>query len=53
MLTSIFDELHLPYVKGRVWSTDAFLRETAGQVVKLQQEDCIAVEMELAGTVHL
>ena len=29
---AIFDELHFPYVKGRVWTTDAFLRETAGQV---------------------
>lgn len=48
-LASIFDELHLPYVKGRVWSTDAFLRETAGQVAKRQKEGCIAVEMELAG----
>ena len=48
-LTSIFDELQLPYVKGRVWSTDAILRETAGQVAKRQQEGCIAVEMELAG----
>lgn len=49
MLVSIFDELHLPYVKGRVWSTDAFLRETAAQVAKRQKEGCIAVEMELAG----
>ncbi|MBD5537150.1 MAG: nucleoside phosphorylase [Lachnospiraceae bacterium] len=46
-LASIFDELHLPYVKGRVWSTDAFLRETAGEVAKWQKEGCIAVDMEL------
>lgn len=48
-LSFIFEELHLPYVKGRVWTTDAFLRETAGQVARRQQEGCIAVEMELAG----
>lgn len=35
-LASIFDELHLPYIKGRVWTTDAFLRETAGQVAMRQ-----------------
>ena len=29
-LAAVFDELHVPYVKGRVWTTDAFLRETAG-----------------------
>lgn len=48
-VASIFDELHFPYVKGRVWTTDTFLRETAGQVAMRQQEGCIAVEMELAG----
>lgn len=48
-LAAIFDELHFPYVKGRVWTTDAFLRETAGQVAKRQEEGCIAVDMELAG----
>ncbi|MCM1088139.1 MAG: nucleoside phosphorylase [Muribaculaceae bacterium] len=48
-LASIFDELHLPYVEGRVWTTDAFLRETAGQVAMRQKEGCIAVDMELAG----
>lgn len=48
-LAFIFDELHLPYVKGRVWSTDGFLRETAGQVAIRQKEGCIAVDMELAG----
>lgn len=29
-IAAIFEELHFPYVKGRVWTTDAFLRETAG-----------------------
>ena len=48
-LAAIFDELHFPYVKGRVWTTDAFLRETAGPVAKRQEEGCIAVDMELAG----
>lgn len=43
------EELHLPYVTGRVWTTDAFLRETKGQMLKRREEGCIAVEMELAG----
>ena len=33
--------------KGRVWTTDVFLRETAGRVAMRQKEGCIAVEMEL------
>ena len=46
---AIFDELGLPYVKGRVWTTDAFWRETKDLVAARQKEGCLAVEMELAG----
>lgn len=48
-VSKIMDSLHLPYAAGRVWTTDAFLRETEGQVRKRKEEGCIAVEMELAG----
>ncbi len=48
-LSLIFDELHLPYVQGRVWTTDAFYRETRNLVKQHQEEGCLAVEMELAG----
>ena len=46
---AIFDALCLPYVKGRVWTTDAFYRETRNQFEKRRSEGCLAVEMELAG----
>ena len=48
-LSDIFRELHLPHIEGRVWTTDAFMRETAGQMALRRSEGCIAVEMELAG----
>ncbi|WP_026506727.1 nucleoside phosphorylase [Butyrivibrio sp. MC2013] len=48
-LEDIFTELKVPYVKGRVWTTDSMLRETKGLVAKRKKEGCIAVEMELAG----
>lgn len=48
-LADIFEKLNVPYVTGRVWTTDSILRETAGLVSKLKAEGCIAVEMELAG----
>ena len=48
-LARIFDELKVPYVCGRVWTTDSMLRETQGLVAKRKDEGCIAVEMELAG----
>ncbi len=46
---NIFKLLKLPYVKGRVWTTDAMLRETVGLFKKRKKEGCIAVDMELAG----
>ena len=48
-VAAIFDELRAPYVKGRVWTTDAFWRETRDQFNARRSEGCLAVEMELAG----
>ena len=47
-LGKIFDELRLPYVKGRVWTTDAFYRETRSNMEKRRADGCIAVDMECA-----
>lgn len=46
---AIFEELKVPFVEGKSWTTDAFLRETAGQMAARKAEGCITVEMELAG----
>ena len=48
-IEEIFKELNLPYVIGKVWTTDAFYRETINQYKKRKEEGCIAVEMELSG----
>lgn len=48
-LARIFWELRLPFVQGRVWTTDAIYRETKTAVAKRKKDGCIAVEMELAG----
>ena len=48
-LAEIFDRLGLPYMEGRVWTTDAFMRETVGLTALRRSEGCVAVEMELAG----
>ncbi len=48
-LAAIFEKLSIPYVLGKVWTTDSMLRETVGLVEKRKEEGCIAVEMELAG----
>lgn len=49
IVSSIFDELNIKYSKGRIWTTDAFLRETKEQVSKRVSEGCLGVEMEVAG----
>ena len=48
-IKAFFDVWNIPNVQGGVWTTDAFLRETAGQVALRKSEGCIAVEMEVAG----
>ena len=45
----IFDELNLPSVTGKVWTTDAIYRETKAKLEARKNEGCLAVEMELAG----
>lgn len=48
-MKSIFDNLGLPNVAGKVWTTDAIYRETKAKLDARKKEGCIAVEMELAG----
>ena len=48
-LAVIFEKLKLPYVQGRIWTTDAPYRETKTAFAKRKNDGCIAVEMELAG----
>ena len=49
IVKSIFDNLGLPNVAGKVWTTDAIYRETKAKLDARKKEGCIAVEMELAG----
>lgn len=48
-LAAIFNVLKVPYVLGKIWTTDSMIRETKGLVSKRKEEGCIAVEMEVAG----
>lgn len=48
-LEKVFSENHLPFVKGKVWTTDALYMETRELVRRRKADGCIAVEMELAG----
>lgn len=46
ILAKYFDTLHVGYVKGKTWTTDAFYRETENNKNKRKAEGCICVEME-------
>ena len=48
VVASVMDRLHIDYVKGRCWTTDAFLRETHRNMERRKAEGCIAVDMELS-----
>ena len=47
-LAKILDELKLPYIQGKTWTTDAFYRETRENMEKRKADDCLTVEMECA-----
>lgn len=46
---TLLQELGVPCVEGRTWTTDAIYRETRGKMEKRKAEGGIAVEMECAG----
>ena len=41
-LIGIFEELKIPYRKGKIWTTDAMYRETINNINKRREEGCIA-----------
>jgi len=41
-------DLHLPFVEGKTWTTDAFYRETKGKMEQAKDMGAICVEMECA-----
>lgn len=43
VIENIFKTLELPYVMGKVWTTDAIYRETRNLVEKRKSEGCIAL----------
>jgi len=48
IIKSKLNKRHLEYITGKVWTTDAFFRETPEMVAYRKSEGCIAVEMECA-----
>lgn len=49
IVAKFMEENGIPYVTGKTWTTDAFYRETIGNMEKRKAEGCICVEMECTG----
>ncbi len=49
LVAAAFDEMGIPYVLGKTWTTDAIFRETRNNMEARKAEGCLAVEMECAG----
>ena len=47
-LAGILESLGVPFIAGKVWTTDAFYRETRRKADARRREGCVAVEMECA-----
>lgn len=47
-LASVFDEIKVPYIKTKTWTTDGFYRETKNNMLARKKEGCSVVEMECA-----
>lgn len=52
-LSKVFDELELPYIKAKTWTTDALYRETERNMKLRKAEGCLTVEMECASIMAL
>lgn len=48
IIESLFKSKGLPYIKGKIWTTDAPYRETREKILRRKEQGCIAVEMECA-----
>lgn len=52
-LAEVLEELNVPYIKTKTWTTDAIFRETRGNMQKRKAEGCLTVEMECASLVAI
>ena len=46
MLTRLLDKMHVTYTVGKVWTTDAFYRETVEKVKRRKMQGCICQESD-------
>ena len=50
LTTRCLEQHGIPYVAGKVWTTDAIYRETTGLIEERKKQGCIAVDMECSAS---
>lgn len=48
---NFFSEYGVPFVKGKVWTSDAIYRETPNLIEKRKAQGCLGVDMECAASI--
>lgn len=48
--SALLESLGVPNVSGKIWTNDAFYRETPSAVKLMKEQGCLAVDMECAAT---
>lgn len=51
--TNLLEELKVSYHEGKVWTTDAFYRETKDKMIRRKNSGCICVDMECSAVAAL
>jgi uridine phosphorylase len=52
-IETTLDNIGVPYLTGKTWTTDAIYRETRGIIEKRLSEDCLTVEMEASALIAI
>jgi uridine phosphorylase len=48
IMEKVFSRHDMNYLSGKVWTTDAVYRETSNKLKTMEQNSCLAVDMEMA-----
>lgn len=48
--TQCLEKCHIPYIVGKVWTTDGIYRETSSLIQQRKEQGCLAVDMECSAS---
>lgn len=51
IVADFLSEYNIPFICGKVWTSDAIYRETPNLIAKRKEQGCLGVEMECAASI--